>query len=60
MSLVNAKAMRKEYISAFLCFAKDKTVVFPYSNLIRNKISASVLAKLAKVLQNSNKNNHET
>jgi len=52
--------MRKNFISAFPCFVKDKTVVFPYWNLIRNKISVSALAKLTKVLLNRNKNNHKT
>jgi hypothetical protein len=41
--------MRKTFFSVFLCFAKDETDFFPYSNIHSKKYSGSVLAK---VLQN--------
>jgi len=38
------KAMRKTFFSVFLCFAKDETDFFPYSNIHSKKYSSSVLA----------------
>ncbi len=49
ISVVQCKAMRKDFFFTFLCFAKDKKVVFPYLNLNLKINGASVLAK---ILQN--------
>ncbi len=52
-----SKAMRKTRFSGFLCFAKDETDLFSYSNLNPKINSGSVLAK---VLQNKCGSKYET
>jgi hypothetical protein len=49
--------MRKDFISGFSCFAKEKTILVSYSNLTQNKFGIFVFAK---ILQNKFKNNHKT
>jgi len=51
------KAMRKDFISGFLCFAIFEIFWFSYSNLNPNKFGIFVFAK---ILQNKFENNHET
>jgi len=40
--------MRKTFFFVFLCFAKDETDFFPYSNLHSKINSGSVLAKVSR------------
>ncbi len=42
------KAMRKDFISGFSGFAKDKMNFFSYSNLTRNKFVTFVFAKISR------------
>jgi len=40
--------MQKTFFSGFLCFAKDETDYFPYSNLIQNLFGIPVFAKISR------------
>ena len=42
VSYIAIKAMRKEFFSGFFDFAKDGTVFFPNSKIIRKKFGISV------------------
>ena len=44
----HTKAMRKDFFSGFSIFAKDETVFFSYSNLIRNKFDIFVFAEISR------------